>query len=403
MFTGRYPHEGGVYNNISKRAPEIKSWTWLAKLLKEHGYDTGLAGKWHLILDPESTKEIHGFDFVPLGKMYTDFLVKDVSEDFLKQERENPFFLVASYIDPHDICGWARGDNLYNGEIGRPPEDESELPPLPKGFEIPEDEAEVLIETRKRFPSHHPTLDWDEKKWRQYLWANYRLIEVVDKRIGKVLDILEETGEWDNTIIMFVSDHGEGMARHHWNQKQALLDTVTRIPFMIGKKGWKRGGMVDDSHLVSTGIDIMATICDYADISPPKDNMGVSVRPAINPNGFEGDIDQASINTREYVISESELTAFQDEAGTHINPSGRMVRSARYKYCVYSEGENRKQLFDMKEDPEETKNLINEPDMEEIIARHEKYLDEWIEKTEDDFREEEKKQYWTGDTGYGDT
>ena len=91
-----------------------------------------------------------------------------------------------------------------------------------------------IFDTRKRFI-----------KWRQFRWAYYRLIEKVDREIGKVLNVLHESDQYENTLIIFTSDHGDAHGAHKWNQKQVLYDESVRIPFIVSWKGKTRAGIID--------------------------------------------------------------------------------------------------------------------------------------------------------------
>ena len=98
---------------------------------------------------------------------------------FLKQKRDQPFFMISSFMNPHDICEWARihsgrEDEMENGDIGSAP-DPSQCPTLPANFDPPKNEPKVvrerLVSNERARTSVHPTGDWKEDDWRQYRWA----------------------------------------------------------------------------------------------------------------------------------------------------------------------------------------------------------------------------------------
>ncbi|MCC6143243.1 MAG: sulfatase-like hydrolase/transferase [Candidatus Hydrogenedentes bacterium] len=373
MFSGRMPHEMGVYKNIHPH-PGIRNFPMLGRTLRDAGYDTGYVGKWHL-LAREKEKDLHGFDYLSTNK---DGETPGECAAFLNQDRDKPFFLVASFVNPHDICQWARGDALVNGEIGDAPPPEA-CPALPANHDIGANEPGVIRQVQAAYRERiYPTADWTDGKWRQYRWAYYRLIELVDRRIGAVLDALRQSGLEEETVVVFVSDHGDGAAAHHWNQKQVLYEEATRVPLIISQKGRTRAGVVDGTQLVSTGLDLFPTLCDFAGATPPAEIRGQSLRRIVETG------ERAPL--RPYVVTETEFGEFTDTPPfAHTGPMGRMVRSARFKYVVYSEGEIREQLFDMEADPGEMENLAVASEHAGALADHRRMLQEWQAETRDDF------------------
>ncbi|HSH09431.1 MAG TPA: sulfatase-like hydrolase/transferase, partial [Oceanipulchritudo sp.] len=347
LITGRMPHATTVTFNTDEH--EIAA-SPLSPLMKAHGYATGYVGKWHIPHDATDTTW-HGFDFVAHARgNRLDNDVPGSVEEFLQQERDKPFFLVASFVNPHDICEWARQasgikDPLPNGPIPAPPPPE-ECPSLPFNHAIAEDEPSVIREHQKKLPRAYPVRDWDADTWRQYRWAYNRLTEKVDGQIGQILDSLKRSGQWDNTVIVFTSDHGDGLGAHAWNQKTLFYEEVSRIPLIVTDLRKTTSERKDTAHLVSMNIDLFPTFFDYAGIQPPQDLPGISLRPIVE--------ERAAAPSHPFIISQSDLhTGYGSSGGVY----GRMVRTQQYKYVVYSEGENREQLFDLEQDPGEMVNL----------------------------------------------
>ncbi len=144
---------------------------------------------------------------------------------------------------------------------------------------------------------------------------------------------LESSGRVEDTLVVFSSDHGEGMGMHQTVLKSFLYDEAARVPLMASWPGHVEEGRRDRVRLVS-GLDVLPTLCDFAGIPAPPKMRGRSLRPLLEGRNVEW---------REFVVSESATT-------------GRMLRTAGHKLIRY-EGDETSQLFDMKADTGETKNL----------------------------------------------
>ncbi|QZE14641.1 sulfatase-like hydrolase/transferase [Halosquirtibacter laminarini] len=372
MFTGLYPHEINVPINNLKAEWNTTEYPYMGNILKTAGYDTGYVGKWHLPASPKD-KHIHGFDFIKHARANDlDPDVAEASIEFLSQERDKPFLLVSSFVNPHDICQWARGEAMRNDAIGVPPKGD-QCPELPDNFEIPELEPDVIRYVHSLSKRTYPTDDWSESKWRQYRWAYYRLVEKVDAHLKPILDALEEKDLLEDTVIIFTSDHGDGNAHHKWNQKQILYDEAARVPFMISWKGHTEITEYNDLP-ISTGIDLIPTMCEIAGVKAPVYMKGKPLFKLSNGDRTAFD--------REYTITETEFCLSKVTYGV----KGRMVRSSRYKYIVYEQGHLKEQFFDMDSDPGEMTNLAYDKNYKELKNKHIDVLKEWIKETRDNFQ-----------------
>ena len=259
--------------------------------------------------------------------------------------------MVASFLQPHDICEWLRL-NTRNHEQLPYQELARELPPLPDNFEFGAHEPELLKDLRERGESAVGT--WNERQWRYYLWSYYRHVEMVDGEIGRVLQALDDAGYEQNTLIVFTSDHGEGLAHHQMVRKSSPYDEASRVPLVVSLPGHIPTNRTDTTHLV-TGMDITPTLCDYAGINPPNNMRGRSLKPL-----FEG----KSVMWRDYLVTEIPGNI------------GRLIRTQRYKYIAYK-GDPVEQLFDMQNDPGETKNLAPSSQYASTLSEHRKLLGDW--------------------------
>jgi len=274
LLTGRMPSETGVIRNnrpIRAGIPNLGQW------LRRAGYRTVYSGKWHL---PEGfTDEVPGFEVLPagLGGQGTvgDQVVSSACEGFLRNRRgvKEPFLLVASFLQPHDICNWiARHEKMADppalADLAGP------LPALPANFEA------VPRPLPPRWAPRRLAGKWSPRLWRYYLWSYYRMVEEVDAEIGRLLDALEATGLAERTLVLFTADHGEGRGRHGTVTKNFLYEEAVKVPMVVAWPGVVRAGVQDREHLVS-GLDLVPTVCDYAGVEPPPKGRGRSLRPLL--------------------------------------------------------------------------------------------------------------------------
>lgn len=371
IFTGQMPHELNATNNLPQIPGHWKEIPMMGKLMKDAGYDTGYVGKWHLPI-PSQDKELHGFDYMnekTFGNWADPSIPGDCYE-FMSKKRENPYLLVASFTNPHDICEWARGQKLRQDFIGEaPPPDQ--CPSLPDNFEIPADEPEIIREVQAFSWKQYPTREWKDDKWRQYQWAYNRLTEKVDYYIGMLIESLKKFNQLENTLIIFTSDHGDGCGSHRWNQKQVLYEEVINVPFIISWPG-HFVQQTNQNDLVSIGQDIIPTMLDFAGLQKPVCMKGLSLRPLM---------EEKSTNWRDHLVVETEFA----DGDTLHGVSGRTVISDRYKYTVYSKGKKREQLFNLEKDPGEMTDLVNQTSESTRLEKMKKLLVTWCNAHSDSF------------------
>lgn len=268
---------------------------------------------------------------------------------------------MASFDNPHNICEFARQQDLPFADITVP--DVSECPGLPANYAISPYDADILQREKSLNYSAYPTTSYTDDDWRRYRYAYYRLVEHVDKEIGKIVDAIDKNSLWRNTVVIFTSDHGDGTGAHHWNQKSALYDEVTNIPLIVVLPGKKNAGK-QLPQLINNGPDFFASICDWAGATKPEGTRGVSFR-TIAESG------NANAQHQPYVVTE---TMFDKGSGT----LGWSLRTPDFKYVLYDKGRYREQLYDMRRDRGETRNLAVEKAYAETLAQHRRMLEEWM-------------------------
>ncbi len=367
MFTGKMPHNLGVNSNEKgdkEMQPKDKK-TGLGHVLKQAGYHCVYGGKWHAheadMVEGNGFEKIADFGDIPLAEKSINYLK-------LRTAKTQPFFLVASFDNPHNICEWARNQPLPYGNI--PPVPLSETPELPVNFKKSETFPEALEIEQNASVKIYPTKQYTEADWRQYRHAYYRLVEKVDHEIGKIIDAIDDLGLRDNTIIIFTSDHGDGNASHGWNQKTALFQESIKVPFIVNYKNAKTSERKHNPTLISNGLDLYPTILDFANITIPDGFLGKSIKPLLE--------NTSTFKPHDYLVVETKFEGKQAH-GTQ----GRAVIGNRYKYVLYDWGKNREQFFDLKEDPYEMNNLIYSKHHIKNIDQFRQTLIDWCKDTND--------------------
>jgi choline-sulfatase len=383
FWTGLFPHQTGVLSNGRKHPvpPVPEHVPTMGTLFAEAGYETMHFGKTH------DAATLRGFTVVSRGELPVEAdqawpanydTLRDrhtttrVVEYLHHRQGDDPFFLVADLHNPHNICGWV-GENVGVHEdvpVSVP------LPSLPPNFEMLDVERRPLP-VQYICCSHNrlsQAAQWSETNYRHYLAAYYHYLSRVDAEIGLILDALEARPDAQDTLIVFTVDHGDGMAEHRMVTKQvSMYDNTTRIPLAFAGPGIKGADRAAEGALVSN-LDLLPTLCAYAGVESPSGLWGRNLLPWLE--GERGD------SPHPYVVSE-----WHTEWGFTVSP-GRMVRTPRFKYVRYLEGEERglsEELYDMQADPGEMRTLIHDPDCAAALEEHRALLQQHLKATGDAF------------------
>lgn len=336
LMTGKYPVEIGVKDNQNTFDYKHLE-NSIGVRLKESGYDCLYAGKWHVAVEEINLPQHVETGFIKISDMDDPNLVENCVPH-LEQKRDNPLFLVASFLNPHEICEYARFQFLPTGNIAEPAIED--CPQLPYNAAIPAYYPEAVLLNRQADPRSYPTASYSDDDWRRYLNAYYRLVERVDAEIVKLIDQLKKNNLYENSLILFVSDHGDAVGAHRGNQKRTLQEEVIRVPFIVKVPKSKNKNIINDEALINTSLDIYQTIADYAGIGEDKSLQGKSVRPIV-----EGKVK----TLHEEIYIETLLNG--------VNTRGWAVIGKDFKYVLYRNFRNNEQLFDLKTDSYEMKNL----------------------------------------------
>ena len=378
MFTGLHTHSTGQYgltNAGFALHPELRDKT-IPNLLKPAGYRTGIIGKLHVA--PEDSFQ---FDFreTDSGKTREVRWVAQRVEQFLKQTGDQPFFLMVNYSDPHafrrkeDRRKW-----YFPPQVDGLPEN-----PLPPG-------GKTLFAFQQ--------IDTPEQRVRTA--GYYNAVQRLDDGIGMLMDVLEKHNRREDTLVIFIGDHGPPFARG----KTTVYESGIRVPFIVRWPGVSR--QMRSRAMVST-IDILPTILDATGVAPARKMHGRSLRPVLK---------NADAPWREYLVAE-----FHFHGGRPFYPR-RAIRDHRYKLIhnllagkakpstgidadpAYKVSQQPRydgtpvrrafdtfanppelELYDLKNDPVEFNNLAGKPEYRTIQKRLAKALLEYRKQTDDPF------------------
>ena len=197
----------------------------------------------------------------------------------------------------------------------------------------------------------------NEDQWKRFIATYQLLIENTDRLIGLLLESLKQQGLEENTIVLFTTDHGEMAGSHKLIAKTTFYEESSKIPVIIRYPKKIKQSTTNSEALVST-IDIMPTLLDLA---------GVKIPQGIDGRSFKNQILNPKVSTNEFDIVFSQ------------NQFGRMVRYDEFKYVrsvVY--GITYEILYDIDNDPNESKNLLDDPKFKNQLTKGRKLLDDWL-------------------------
>ena len=369
LQTGQYGTTHGVWRN--GLLPESDA--YIAEVFRSAGYDTGYIGKWHLGgtgVEPVPEERRLGYDFwrsadtlehtshpyegvlydkegnrVEFDGYRVDALT-DMATDFIEADRDAPFFLTISHLEPHH-------------------QNDMEAHVAPDGYAW-----------RHRNPWVPPDLraqpgcgDWYEE-----LPSYYGICERIDETYGRLLSVLESRGELDNTIVVFVSDHGSHFRTRNGEYKRSCHESSVRVPLIIRGPGFDGGNRIESPVSL---VDLPPTLLAAAELDVPPGMEGKSAMPLVDAARGAG---TAKWNDEVFIqISEAEI--------------GRAIRTDRWKYGVSApEGDGwesaasdryvERHLYDLRADPYELHNLAGRSEYREIADQLQERLCTWIETIE---------------------
>lgn len=399
FLTGRYASSVGCNANGNARWPETAP--LIPKLLKDAGYRCGLAGKLHLadprklstVLQGEAAEESveprprddgyevfhwspNSSDNRPQGHAYADW-VRAQGED-LTALRKRLGYIPAElhqtrwcadraieFMEHDDGRPWLFSLNIFDPHppFDPPPEyleryDPNSLPP--PAFRDSDLEAQAALEgVDFNLPCRRPE-DFNAQEVKARYYA---MIELVDEHVGRILKRLEATGQRRNTLVIFMSDHGEMMGDHGLLKKGCrFYEGLTRVPLIISQPGVVRCGIRCDDLVELT--DLAPTLLEASGVESPGGLVGRSLGPVLAGGTSHG---RRAVRCEYYYATEPNRGGRKHYRGSHAT----MYREERYKLVIYH-GHPTGELFDLERDPDEFENLWADPahrDLRERLTR----------------------------------
>ncbi len=374
FLTGRHSTELGVTDWLTggqsqKNGISNKFTSW-PEILRQNGYTTGLIGKWHLGSREASLPKNNGFTYFkgnpaggwhPKKTIFTDNQNKtepitgdsvnictDIAIDFIKENKSRPFSLLVHYREPHAPYG-----------------------PMPSIDEAKTKDLKPAI-------SDYPNLNKNTAKlMRNYLTA----VSAVDRNLGRILETLKEQGLEEKTIVIFTSDHGYNIGHHglrfkgngYWittdkkGCRPNMFETSISVPLMIRWPGVVKPGTRVDA--MTANIDMLPSITGMLGLQSATPHHGYDFTPLLKG--------EKPAQWRTEVFGQYQMI-------NDAKHSMRMIRTKDWKLIRHYKVENKDELYDLKNDPGETINLINEKKHAKVISKLQARMDSRMKALKDD-------------------
>lgn len=368
ILTGLYAHKHEVINNTHAVSDRL---VFFSQYLQKTGYQTALVGKWHI--GQESDAPQRGFDYwvsfmgqgsylpeknglnvngkkVKQTKYITDELT-DYALDFLsKRKKEKPFALYLSHKGVHsEFIPADRHKGMFSEHKFKVPASmDSGANPL----------QPMWVQNQRNswhgvdFP-YHSNLNIEE-----YYKAYAETLFGIDENLGRLMDYLEKNGLIKNTLIIYMGDNGFHFGEQGLIDKRTAYEASMRVPMLVYAPGFIQPGTIIKE--VVANIDIAPTILEAAGLKAPGYMDGKSIFPLLKGN---------KIKWRDALLYE-----YYWERNFPQTPTMHAIRGDRYKYIHYLGIWDTDELYDLKEDPFEMKNLIRSKDHQAIVEAMNKQL-----------------------------
>jgi N-acetylglucosamine-6-sulfatase len=376
LLTGQYTFQHGVLDNTNRSARSHELATF-PRQLHDAGYETSFIGKWHMGNDDTPRP---GFDFWaslagqgtsrdPLLNVsgqreqrsgYTTDVLSTIAVDYVRRAHARPFclFLAHKALHPELI-------QFDDGSVSDPSAakfvaaDRHQAlyrdAPIPRRLNVTDslDGKPALRRSIGNLPPLGPATGTPDDTVRD----RWRMLAAVDEGLGQLLGALTEAGTLDNTVVVFTSDHGYWYGEHGLSVERRLAyEEGIRIPLLIRYPPRVRAGTLLDELALT--LDLAPTLLSLAKTTIPQSIAGRDLSPLWTRNG--------AVSWRQSFLIEY----YSDTVFPRIDRMGyQAIRTEQYKYIHYAQLNGMDELYDLWADPYELRNVLTDPQCEEVLRQ----------------------------------
>jgi len=371
MLSGRFARSHGVLNNFTEYPNDLPSYP---RRLKEAGYETAYIGKYHMGETNDAPRPgfDHWFSHRGQGNYFdNEFNIDGVTKqmpgyyttvvtehaiEWLKRPHAKPFLLILGHKAPH------------GGPIVPEPHFEHALDSVPiskpKNADDYADPGKPSW-LKESYPTWHGAGGplYGLKEYDRFVRAYLATLMSVDESVGRVYQTLHETGQLDNTLVLFTSDNGFVLGEHGRVDKRTMYDESLRVPLLARYPRLVQPGTVIDQMVLS--LDLAPSILDICGAKSLPNIQGRSWKPLLagHTSGWR----------------KSFLYEYNYEAQFPYTPNVRGVRTDEWKFIRYPHGDGspdrfKSELYHLTDDPHEMRNLIDDPSLAKRRAALEREL-----------------------------
>ena len=393
FLTGLYPNSTGILANAQVFRQTIPTHVSLPQAFRQAGYFAARIGKlyhynvptsvgtnghddpasWEMELNPAGVdrleEEPHIFSLLPgqfggtlswfaspkNDREHTDGMMADdavwVLERCAKQP-QRPFFLALGFFRPHTpyVAPKVPYFDWYDVE----------QMPVVQG--VAEDQADLPAPALGSYKREQDKLT--DALRRECLQAYFASISFMDAQVGRVMEALDRLGLAENTIVVFTSDHGYHMGEHGLWQKMSLFEESARVPLLVVAPGHSRPGSAVAAPV--SQIDLYPTLLELCGVAGPKNLQGQSLVSMLKEPQTPGRGWALTQVSRGGGRARAAVTTNISAEGTRF--FGYSLRTPRWRYTEWDEGQRGRELYDHDHDPHELNNLAEKPDYAAVVA-----------------------------------
>ena len=357
LLSGQYAHRHKVLNNFTDYPHELPSYP---RRLHDAGYETAYIGKWHMGEDDDRQRP--GFDFWMshrgqgnywdnefningqrrVLKGYYTTVVTEAAVEWLRRPHQQPWLLVLGHKAPHGgpIVPEPKFEHAFDAEkVVRPANADN--------YHAADGKPAWL---EKSYPTWHGLGGplYGQKEYGKFVRAYLGCIASVDESVGRIYQVLRESGQLDNTLLIFTSDNGFALGEHGRTDKRTAYEESLRVPLLVRYPRVVKPGTVIREMVLT--LDLAPSILDLCGAAPLPDADGQSWKRLLGG-------DSAGWRTAFFY-------QYNYEPQFPYTPNVRAIRTDRWKYIHYPHGDGgpdryTAELYDLGNDPLEMQNLIS--------------------------------------------